>query len=287
MSNQVETSFTHQYSNTLTMLVQQKGSRLRSAVRTETIRGESAFFDQIGATSVQKVLTHHADSPLIDTPHERRQVYVESFVSGDIIDSQDKVKMLIDPSSEYLIARAHAMGRQIDQLILNAANGSARTGKTGATITALPSAQKVLHNNTGLTFDKLLEAKEKLDAAENDPDEPRYIALKASDITALLKVDKITSADYNSVYALVKGEVNSFLNFNFIRTELVSETVPSGATRAVIAWRKSALLAAFGQDPTAKRGPRPDKMFADYLQYMMTVGATRMEEAGVVEIGIA
>lgn len=59
MSTQVTTAFSQQFSSNVYLLAQQKGSKLRSAVREESVTGEKAFFDQIGkAAAVAKTSRH-------------------------------------------------------------------------------------------------------------------------------------------------------------------------------------------------------------------------------------
>lgn len=48
MSVQITTAMVEQYSGNVAHLAQQKGSRLRNAVRVETVVGKNAFFEQIG-----------------------------------------------------------------------------------------------------------------------------------------------------------------------------------------------------------------------------------------------
>ena len=74
MSTQITTAFVQQYRSNLLILAQQKGSRLRNTVRTESVNGTSAFFDRLGATAAVQRTTRHGDTPLIDTPHSRRRV---------------------------------------------------------------------------------------------------------------------------------------------------------------------------------------------------------------------
>lgn len=281
MSSQIQVAFNNLYSANIMLLVQQKGSRLKDAVRQEVVEGEIAYFDQIGAGSAVKRQSRHADTPLTETPHARRQVMLEDYEYSDLIDRLDQVKTLTDPTSAYSQAAAHALGRAMDDVIIAAANGTARTGKTGQNSIALPSGQKIAAGGTGLTLAKLLQAKEVLDAAENDPDEPRYVACPAKDITVLLSTTQVTSSDYNTVKALAAGQIDTFLGFKFVRTQRLGLT---GSDRACLAWRQSALLLAIGQTPKVKVTERPDKSYATQVYCAMSVGATRMEEEGIVEI---
>jgi hypothetical protein len=251
-------------------------------VRQETVEGEIAYFDQVGAGSATRRQSRHADTPLTETPHARRQVMLEDYEYSDLIDRLDQVKTLTDPTSAYSQAAAHALGRAMDDVIIAAANGTARGGKSGQITIPLGPGQKLASAGAGLTLAKLLQAKEILDAAENDPDEARFIACPAKDVTVLLGNTQVTSSDYNTVKALAAGQIDTFLGFRFIRTQRLGLT--GGGERACLAWRQSALVLAIGQAPKVKVTERPDKSYATQVYCAMSVGATRMEEEGVVEI---
>ena len=283
MSTQITTAFVQSYRSSVQHLVQQKGSRIRGAVDVEMVVGKSHYFDQVGAGTAVKRTSRHGDTPLTETPHARRQVVLEDYEYSDLIDQQDKVRTLIDPQGPYSMAAANAMGRAMDDVIFAAMNGTAKTGETGATSVTLPSAQKVALSASGLTLAKLLSAKEILDAAENDPDEPRFIACPAKDITVLLNTTEIKSADYNTVKALAAGQIDTFLGFKFIRSQRTGLIV-GGTDRACFAWCKSGVKLAMGMEPTARITERADKSYATQVYYAMTLGATRMQEESVVEI---
>ena len=284
MSSQVTTAFVQQYSSNVQLLSQQKGSLLRNAVRVESQVGKNAFYDQVGSATAQKRLSRHADTPQIDTPHARRRVSLVDYEYADLIDDQDKVRTLIDPTSPYSQATAFAMGRAIDDEIISAAFGTAYTGETGSTSTTFPAGQVVSVGSpvAGLSIAKLVEAKQLLDEANVDTTLPRYVAVAPEQLADLLNITTVTSSDYNTVKALVQGEIDTFLGFKFIvSTRLSSE---SGVNRRVIAWAEDGLLLSIGKDITAKIDERADKGYATQVYYAMSIGATRMEEEKVVEI---
>ena len=110
MSSQITTAFVQQYSNNVQMLSQQKGSLLRGTVDSESINGKNAFFDQVGTATAVKRVSRHSDTPQIDTPHSRRRVSMVDYEYADLIDNQDKIRTLIDPTSSYALAAAYAIG---------------------------------------------------------------------------------------------------------------------------------------------------------------------------------
>ena len=283
MSTQITTAFVNQFSANIQMLSQQMGSLLRNAVDVETVNGEKAFFDQVGSAAAVQRTSRHADTPLIDTPHSRRMVTMSDFEYADLIDDQDKVRLLVDPTSTYSRAAAAAMGRAMDDVIISAALGTALTGKDGGTSTAFATAtNQIAAGATGLTLAKLIQAKEILDAGDVDPSIPRYIAVSPKQISNLLNSTTVTSSDFNTVKALAMGEINSFVGFNFIVTNRLG--VDGSAARRVIAFAMDGIKLAIGREPTARIDERADKSYATQIYYAMTLGATRMEEKKVVEV---
>ena len=287
MSIQVTTAFVEQYSANVQHLVQQDGSKLRGAVREEAVTGKNAFFEQIGATAAQRRTSRHADTPRVDTPHSRRRVSLEDFDWADLIDNEDKVRMLIDPTSDYARAAAMAMGRAMDEVLIDAALGTAYTGVSGGTSTAGQTA--VAAGGTGLTLAKLLTAKETMDGDDVGED-GRAIVCTADQITDLLNTTAIQSADFNTVKALARGEVDSFLGFRFIpvngkRTD-GSKLVPvdGSSDRRCFAFQGDGLLLGVGADMNTKISERADKNYATQVFCSMSIGGTRMEEARVLEI---
>ena len=283
MSVQITTAFVNQFSSNIQMLSQQMGSLLRNAVDVETVNGEKAFFDQVGSAAAVLRTSRHADTPIIDTPHSRRMVTMSDYEYADLIDDQDKVRLLVDPTSTYARAAAAAMGRAMDDVIISAALGTALTGKDGTTSTPFDTSNnQIAVGAAGLTLAKLIEAKEILDSRDVDPSIPRYIACSPKQITNLLDDPEVTSADYNTVRALVKGELDTYVGFKFITTNRLP--VDGSNDRRVFAWAMDGIKLAVGKEPTARIDERADKSYATQVYYCMSIGATRMEEAKVVEI---
>jgi hypothetical protein len=282
MSSQITTAFVQQYSQNVQLLSQQKGSLLRDKVDVESIVGKNAFFDQVGVATAVKRTSRHADTPQMDTPHARRRCSLVDYEYADLIDEQDKVRMLIDPTSSYAQAAAFAMGRAMDDEIISAATGTAFTGETGSTSTTLPAGQQITEASTdGLTIDKLREAKKILDLNSVDPSIPRYIIVSPKQIDDLLGTTSVTSSDFNTVKALVQGEVNAFMGFNFIVSNRLSI---ASSKRKCIAYAMDGIKLALGKDVMSRIEERADKGYATQVYYCMSIGATRMEEEKVVSI---
>lgn len=281
MSTQVTTAFVNQFSSNVAMLSQQMGSLLRGAVDTESVTGEKAFFDQVGEAAAVARTSRHGDTPLVETPHSRRMVSLTTYEWADLIDDADKVRMLIDPTSSYARAAAAAIGRAMDDVIIDALGGTAKTGKEGTTSTSFPAGQKIAHGSAGLTIAKLVEAKKKLDANSVDPSIKRYIVVSPEQIEDLLNSTTVTSSDFNTVKALVQGDINTFVGFEFIVSNRLSD---DGTSRLCYAWAQDGCKLAVGKDVMARIDERSDKSYSTQVYYCATFGATRMEEDKVVEI---
>lgn len=312
MSQQITTAFVKQFRDVIFHLSQQKGSRLRGAVRNESQVGNEAFYERLGAVTAQKKLSRHADTPQLDTPHSRRRVTMEDYVWADLIDKADDIRTLIDPANQYVQAAMWAMGRAMDDEIIAAAIGNAYAGQNGGTSVALPDSQKLVATDgstsggVNLNVDTLRRAKRILDANDVDPSIRRYIAVNALALESLLAETEVTSSDFNTVKALVQGEVDTFLGFKFIRTERLvrpsgdatftlsdgtvgsgMETLTASTGRSLIAWAEDGLLLSVGQEMEARISERDDKNYSTQAYVEMAVGATRLEEDKVVEILVA
>ena len=284
MSSQITTAFVEQYSANIQMLSQQMGSLLRDAVRNESVTGKDAYFDQIGKVTAILKTSRHSDTPQIDTPHSRRRVSLADYEFADLIDQQDKVRLLIDPTSSYAKAAAYAMGRAMDDVIIAAALGTANTGVSGGTAVALPAGNIVAANTggTGMNIAKLAAAKQILDAGDVDPSIKRHIVVSPAEIADLLNNTTVTSSDFNTIKALVQGEIDSFMGFKF---HVSNRLVDNGAANTqCIAFAEDGILLGVGKDVTARIDERSDKSYATQVYYCQTIGATRMEEAKVVSV---
>lgn len=281
MSTQITTAFSQQFSANVQLLSQQTGSILRGGVSEEAVTGEKAFFDQVGAAAAVKRTSRHQDTPMVDTPHSRRMVTMDSYEWADLIDDADKVRMLIDPTSTYARAAAAAMGRAMDDAIIEAATGTAKTGKSGGTSTSMLAAHQIANGSADLTLAKLIEAKKTLDLASVDPSIPRHIAVGPDQIEALLNSTTVTSSDFNTIKALVQGEINTFLGFQF---HVTTRLAKSGNIRTCFAWAEDGIKLAVGKDVMSRIDERSDKSYSTQVYYCATFGATRMEEEKVVQI---
>ena len=301
MSFSVPTHFVQQYTQNVMMLLQQRGGRLLSSVTSASYTGKGAkAVEQVGPVAPVKNLSRHADTPLISTPADARWVYPNDYDWADLIDDQDKLRMLIDPQSPYTQNAVNAMRRAQDEEILLAFFANASTGENGTVSTAFPGGQQVGVNvggtNSNLNVAKLRAARRLLMAAGVDLEaEPIYCAVTASDHDALLNEIQIASLDYNSQPVMVDGQVRRFLGINFIPVEFTDTTsypqasvsgagLVSGSTRFLPVWVPSGMHLGMWKDVQVSVDKRADKRNSVQIYATSTIGAARIEERRVVQI---
>lgn len=288
MSIQITTAFVNQFRSNVSFLTQQKGSQLRRAVRTETVTGQSEFFEQIGSTAARKRTSRHADTPRMDTPHSRRRVTLDDYEWSDLVDREDQVRMLIDPSSMYVENGAMSLGRAMDDAIIAAADGTAYTGADGTTATAFDTNMivdvqtrwaGVSADDCGLNVAKILEASKLLGSNNVDPSDEKWMIVNSRQIKSLLMDTRVSSHDYNAVKPLVSGQVSEFGGFKIIPCERLG--VDSNSDDKVLFWAKGGILLGIGADIMTRVSERDDKGYSVQAYARMSIGATRMEEARV------
>ena len=307
MSVQIPEAFVKQYSANVFHLAQQKGSRLMGLVRQESQNSEAAFYDRIGAVTAQKKTSRHSDTTYQDTPHSRRRVTLEDYFFADLVDKEDKIRIIQSPESEYAMAAAWALGRAMDDVIISSALGDAYAGKEGGSVVTLPNSQKLAcfdgATATGvkLNVDTLRAVKKKFGQNEIE-DGDLYFAISAEQLESLLGNVEVQSADYNSVKALVNGDVDSFMGFKFVRLERMplttaattysvtdgsigagAGTLPLGARRC-FAWKRDGLLLSIGAGVNSRISELPTKHYSMQVYASMSIGGVRMEEVKVVEV---
>ena len=288
MSTEITTTFQNKYNANLQFLSQQMESRFRGSVDVEDCRGSEGarVVNQLGTVNPVKRTTRHADTPLVDTPHDARWVYPEDYEIADLIDKQDVLRTIIEPSSKYARNHAMAMNRAIDDEIIAAFfSETTKTGKTGATTTDWTTYGSSVNATSGLTVEALRQTREKLRAAEVDMEnDPMFIAISAKQETDLLTETQIVSLDYNEKPVLVDGRITSFMGFNFIHSERLP--VNGSSQRRCPAWVKSGMCLGIWQDIAGQISQRDDKSYATQVYASTTIGATRVEEAKIVEIKV-
>jgi hypothetical protein len=277
-------------------LLQQKGSKLRGAVAQGGYSGEGArYIEQVGKVDrAAKNMARLSDTPIMDVPATNRWIYPNTFDWATLIDSKDRLFMLIDPTGPYAEAAAFEMGRQIDNEIVRGMFDVARTGKNAGTAVAFPSTNIVDKDvggaGSGMNVAKLRAAKKILLKNQVDINEQMFCAITAEQWDNLMADAQTVSLDYNTRPVLVDGNITSFMGVNFIPIELSglddgdTWTLDSEGNRLCPLWVKSGVHFGTWRDISTKIEPRPDKRYATQIYTEGVFGATRTQEGKVVAI---
>lgn len=298
---QIPDHYVIQYETNWQMLLQQMDSRLKDRTKLVQANGAAVRFNQMDQTSMDQVTARNGATVNKDITLPARWAYPVPYDVSNWFDEFDNTFLgsVVLPTSETMQAQAAAFGRTCDSVLIsallgngtitNTANTSAGFGLNNTTTTvALPAGQKVAVNyvggggtptNTGLTIAKIREAKRILDANEA-PAEDRILVVSSKEIADLLGTQEVTNQLYNSVRALVDGEVDSFLGFKVIRTELLPVATN---IRSCIAYQKNSAVMVDGGRKTYM-DILPEMRHSLQIRSTAVMGATRLLEKGVVEI---
>ena len=281
MSQEIAEAYVKQYSAGIRMLQQQKPSRIMDKVSMDhEVTGDRAFYEQYDATFMTEITNRHGDTEYTDTPHRRRMVTLKPFEVADLVDRLDKRRILNDPINDYTKNFAAAANRKTDDIIMGAFFATANTGVDGGTPVVFDTAFDA-SNGGNFRDAELIDARELLEAAENDDEQPWYIACSADQRAKLLSASSVTNTDFNVVRALVNGQINTWLGLEFVK----SQRAPlSGTSRSVPIWVKDSMKCAMSQNPTGFMDVLPEKRHSIQVRYELDAGATRMDEKGVVRI---
>ena len=284
MSSQITEAFVQQFADNFMHLAQQTQSRFERAVVVEpSIVGASKSVNRLGLRTAQRRLVRHSDTPINDQPHSTRFVDLLDWEDGDMIDDQDKIRLLAEPGNDYIKAMVQAMNRAKDDAIITAALGAARSA--ASTTVALTAGQQIAVGATGMTRAKLITARKLFRAAEADEVEggDLYLTYSSEALEDLLTDTTLTNSEYNTVLSLMNGTFVGGTLFGF--KPIPSERLPKvSTTRSCFAWERTGIVLGIGANVMTKVGEDPGKGFNVRYYAKMSIGAVRVEEVRVVQI---
>lgn len=282
--------FTTQFDSNWKHLVQQKNSRLKEYCTLDSIEGKEKSYNQLDATSMTQITDRSRDTRISDQAMAKRWIRPLNYDCAKLVDEFDEQFLgeVVLPTSPIIQSHGAAYARTCDKIIIDALGGTAFTGATGTTATVLPAGQKIAVNyvesgttaNSGLTIAKLRAAKFLFDSNEVDEEEERILVVSAKQLQDLLRDTQVTSADYNTVRALVDGNINTFMGFKFRR----SQQLPLATDiRSCYAYVKSGIILA-ERGLKTHMDIRADLSHSLQIRSVASLAAVRMEEKKVVEI---
>lgn len=269
MSASVGTSFIQLYDPEVKAAYQREGSLLRGTVRTRTqIGAERIYFPKLGkgaATSKAR----HADVVPMGLEHSRVFADMADYYAPEYIDDLDQAKVNWTIRSEYARAAAMALGRQTDQIIVDALATATNTTSAAAVNTG---------GNTALTLPVVTYLSQRLNDRDVPADMDRFAVISPATLNELLQIVGATSSEYTTQKLLTTGrEPASWMGFNWI----VHTGLPSG-TKGFFYHRPS-VGHGICKDVTSSVDWIAQKV-AWLVNSWMSMGAVLIDQDGVEEL---
>lgn len=272
MSQQVSNVFIDSFDSEVKLAYQGTKS-LRETVRVKTgVVGSTHRFPTAGAG----VATQHNrgnDVVAMNASRDKVTATLSDWDAFDYEDIMDIEKINFDDKKIIAESTAKAIGRREDQLIIDALEAAITVGNTvgnGTAAFSLPlvaSAAQLLDEN-------------------NVPSEDRYLIYTPKQKEQFLGSTTVTSSDFNTVKALVAGDIDTFYGFKFItigsRTEggLPRE---AGVQQYAFAYHKQAVGLAIGKDMKTMVDWIAEKL-AWQIGCVYSAGAVVIDADGIVAI---
>ena len=254
-----------------------QGQRLLAGVTRERagVEGSTVKFPKIGKGSAT-IRVPQTDVTPLNVSYSQVTATMEDYIAAEYSDIFNQQKVNFNERQELVQVVSGAIARRMDQVVLDA-------------LTAASSPETVSNDiggtDSNLNVAKLREAKRLLDK-NNVPGEGRSILVHANNLQSLLGETEVTSADFNTVRALVAGEINTFLGFNFITFGDRDEgglAVDGSSDRTIYAFHRDAVGLGMGMNQTSRVDYIPEKT-SFLVASMFSAGAVAIDDEGIVEI---
>lgn len=239
------------------------------------VEGSTVKFPKVG-TGVATPRIPQTDVTPINASFSQVTLTLGDWNAAEYSDIFSQAKVNFDERQELVQVVAAAMGRRQDQMIIDALTASS---------TSLTVSNDIGGSDTNLNVAKLREAKRLLDKNNVDPGD-RHIVIHANSLASLLSETAVTSSDFNSVKALVQGDINTFLGFTFHvmgdRTE-GGLAIDGSNDRTVWAFHKTAVGYGEGIGMRTEINYVPEKT-SWLVNEVFSAGAIAIDAAGIVQI---
>lgn len=239
------------------------------------VEGSTVKFPKIGKGSATQAIPNVDVTPMSVSFSSVTATMVD-YNAAEYTSVFNQQKVNFDERRELVQVVAGAMGRRMDQIVLDALSASS---------TSLTVSNDIGGTDTDLNVAKLREAKRLMDK-NNVPSDGRCILVHANSLESLLGETAVISADYNSVRALVTGEVNTFLGFKFITMGDRSEgglPVDGSSDRTLYAFHKDAVGLGIGLNMKTEINYVPEKT-SWLVNGIFSAGAIAIDDEGIVKL---
>jgi hypothetical protein len=252
---------------------QTSGNKTAGSVREKRIEGDKAQFPVLGNMITQE-RSLGTLLPIQNKSHTPVTITTKNFTATTLVDNFLQSQVNYDDRQETVKSLAMAGGRRKDQLVIDALTAATPTTTIGS------------GSATDLTLAKIQDAAKALDA-NGVPDEDRYFMCHVNNLHALLSDTTVTSADFNTVKALVKGDLDTWYGFKFIKiADMADEgglAIAGNDERNNFAFHKSAIGLVMNTELTINidRAPQYD---ADMVTMRLSCNAKAIDERGIVKV---
>lgn len=278
MSDTQNSTWAQAFGQNIMQLAQQTESKLWPCIWVKpNVTGKVFYQDQIGQWGMETKGTRNAQTPNNDPNLQRRQGTMVDYHDARLLDRGDELRTISDPRSAYTMAAGQSVGRQLDDVIIAAALGVAKQGETGSV--SVTNGNIILATASSMTLARIVAVKAQMDN-QDVPMEDRFFVVTPTALNNLLNTTAATSSDYNSVKALIRGEIDTWMGFKWIQSTRLQLASASGFIG--FAFQRYGICAAMLADPIVKADQRADLSYSWQVYYEVNVGAVRMEEARVV-----
>lgn len=250
---------------------------LAGLTRERTVEGSTVKFPKIG-TGTASIRVPQTDVTPMSVTYSQVTATMEDYIAAEYSDIFNQAKVNFQDRAELVQVVAGAIGRRMDQVVLDALAASSGTQTV---------ANSIGGSNTNLNVAKLRAAKKAMDAA-NVPAENRCIIAHANNMDALLAETEVTSSDFNTVKALVSGDLtgNSFLGFRFVSIGDRDEgglAIDGSSDRVVYAFHKDAMGLGVNMNAQSRVDYIPEKT-SFLVASMFSAGAIAVDPVGITKI---
>lgn len=252
-----------------------QGARALAGVTRErsNIEGNQVKFPKIGSGQAT-VRVPQTDVTPLNVTYSQVTASMTDYIAAEYSDIFHQQKVNFDERRELVQVVGNAIGRQMDQVVLDALNAASAPNTVATSIGGAAS---------NLNLAKLLAAKKALDT-KNVPSEGRCAIIHANGLASLLDETEVTSSDFASVKALVRGEIDTFLGFKFITLGDRDEGgLPLPSTRTNFFFHKDAVGMGIGMNQRSEVNYVPEKT-SFLVSSMFSAGAVSIDDSGIVKV---
>jgi hypothetical protein len=246
------------------------------------VEGSTVKFPKIGKGTAS-VRVPQTDVVPLNVTYSQVTATMTDYIAAEYSDIFHQQRVNFNERQELVQVVSGAIGRRMDQVIIDALIAASSTGTVANTI----QNDGTTGSATDLNVGKLRAAKKYLDS-KNVPMEGRTIVLHANNLSALLGQTTVTSSDFNTVKALVTGEVDTFLGFKFVTIGDRDEggLPKASADRTVFAFHRDAVGMAIGLNQTSRVDYIAEKT-SFLVASMFSAGSVAIDSEGIVKITCA